>query len=129
MNCIICLEEKNDENEKLIYPEKCNCKIKIHKECMEKMKNHLGINCPICRQKNDRSNSITIISERTTFDDFVLYIVYNILDFITKNSSIFFPFLFSFYVLFSIFVSLFYVVPFLIFSYIKYKIILHSIRD
>jgi len=44
--CIICYE--NDNN--LIYPNNCNCKVLLHKKCLEECKK-INILCPICRVK------------------------------------------------------------------------------
>lgn len=45
-SCIICYENNN-----LIIPENCKCKITFHKSCLDKMKQSLNIDCPMCRNK------------------------------------------------------------------------------
>jgi hypothetical protein len=46
--CIICYEKEN-----LIYPLNCNCKIKIHSECIKDLKEKLNLDCPICMKKSN----------------------------------------------------------------------------
>lgn len=43
-SCIICYEE-ND----LIYPKNCNCRVLLHDTCLEKLIETCNIDCPICR--------------------------------------------------------------------------------
>jgi hypothetical protein len=45
-SCIICYENNN-----LIIPKNCKCKITFHESCLEKMKKSLHIDCPMCRNK------------------------------------------------------------------------------
>lgn len=45
--CLICLDSINGN---YIYPSKCECRIKIHPECMELCKIN-GMECPICKLK------------------------------------------------------------------------------
>jgi DNA-directed RNA polymerase subunit RPC12/RpoP len=45
-SCIICYGNNN-----LIIPQNCKCKITFHKICLEKMKQSLNIDCPMCRHK------------------------------------------------------------------------------
>ena len=45
-NCCICLDTIID----ISYPEYCNCKIKMHKKCLELVELN-GLKCPICRIK------------------------------------------------------------------------------
>lgn len=45
-SCIICYENNN-----LIIPENCKCKITFHESCLDKMKQSLNIDCPMCRNK------------------------------------------------------------------------------
>ena len=44
--CCICL----DNLEKFVYPDGCNCKVKMHKQCLTEIKNY-GFCCPICRKR------------------------------------------------------------------------------
>ena len=50
-SCIICYEDKN-----LILPQNCNCKIMLHKQCLDKMIECLEIDCPSCRHKIIKKN-------------------------------------------------------------------------
>ena len=50
-SCIICYEDKN-----LILPQNCNCKIMLHKQCLDKMIECLDIDCPSCRHKIIKKN-------------------------------------------------------------------------
>jgi len=45
-SCIICYENNN-----LIIPKNCKCKITFHENCLDKMKKSLNIDCPMCRNK------------------------------------------------------------------------------
>ena len=44
--CCICLDTVIDTS----YPKYCNCRIKMHKECLELVELN-GLHCPICRIK------------------------------------------------------------------------------
>lgn len=50
-NCCICLDTIINTS----YPKYCNCRIKIHKECLELVELN-GLKCPICRIKNVKNN-------------------------------------------------------------------------
>jgi hypothetical protein len=45
-NCCICLDSVTDTS----YPKYCDCKIEMHKECLELVELN-GLKCPICRIK------------------------------------------------------------------------------
>jgi len=45
-NCCICLDTITDFS----YPKYCNCKIEMHKKCLELVELS-GLKCPICRIK------------------------------------------------------------------------------
>ena len=67
--CLICLEDDNN----LIHPNKCTCKVFLHESCLKLCQNK-GINCPICRIKNkinyNRNNQILQYADRI-FDNFI----------------------------------------------------------
>ena len=66
-SCIICFEDNN-----LIKPQNCNCKIYMHTHCLEKMIKCLNIDCPLCRHKIEKN--IVIIGMRHTPN--YLYIIF-----------------------------------------------------
>ena len=47
--CLICIEEITPSTN-YTHPKLCQCKVKMHIECLDKM-NHYGLACPICRIK------------------------------------------------------------------------------
>ena len=63
-SCIICYEDKN-----LILPQNCNCKIMLHKQCLDKMIECLDIDCPSCRHK--------IIKKNVYFNNQINYVHYS----------------------------------------------------
>jgi hypothetical protein len=73
--CIICLQDiHNDERKIMAFL--CNCKPKIHYECLQLwIKN--SNTCPICRKSNEkiqRDNTITIFS--AYLGGFLMFIFY-----------------------------------------------------
>lgn len=59
-SCIVCYEDKN-----LILPPNCQCKIVLHKICLEKMIQSLNIDCPMCRNKIKNYKVIINNDDRT----------------------------------------------------------------
>ena len=76
--CLICLDSIN---ENYIYPKYCNCKVKIHRDCMEKCQKN-NIYCPICKVQiqeeiNPIYNGTYVFTYFTPFS--FLYYVYTII--------------------------------------------------
>jgi len=92
--CVICLELiENKKN--LIYPRFCSCKVKLHKKCLKELeKLNSGLKCPICRikinnnlnfnieQPNILINPLTLFIRHPGFFTFIIYLLCSVLVFI-----------------------------------------------
>jgi len=93
--CIICYEKEN-----LIYPLNCNCKIKIHFECIKDLKEKLNLDCPICMKKSNVNNHeirYIYIFPRFLYN---IIIIFFLLFYFLLSISIFYLFKFFIYILF-----------------------------
>lgn len=101
--CLICLE--NIENiDHLVFPKHCKCKVKMHLQCLNQI-NKIGMLCPICRiKKNNPNIQLEIINNEGFITMLPLNLFLRYPNFIT----------FAIYLLFSVFITLFYVIPLII---------------
>lgn len=107
MNCIVCLEEDNN----LIKPKFCSCKIFLHEQCLKKCYEY-KIYCPICRIKKFANfNNITGVNQIERFGEQIF------------NNFINNPNLTNFLIFFilSMFYTVFYIAPLALYYFIKNK--------
>ena len=104
--CLLCLDTM--EKEQIDYPKYCECKVKLHSNCLILMEN-VGLLCPICRKKNDiikinNTNHLSIL-------DFPFTIFNKYPNFLT----------FTFLMIWSFIVSILFIFPYFIYLKILNK--------
>jgi hypothetical protein len=103
-SCIICYQE--DIN--LILPPCCNCKVYLHIDCFEIMKNKMNLICPLCRKKE-----INIIIIERNFPSYsrilfclvitgmlLILLFFLLIYLLIKNSLIIIPYFIIYYIFF-----------------------------
>lgn len=111
--CLICLENIDTENTS--FPKHCNCKVKIHLQCLNLLMNS-GLLCPICRiKKHDNYEIINHLNHDN--HEIINYINHDpqILMF-PINLFLRYPGFWTFiiYIIFSFIITFFYVLPMVI---------------
>lgn len=61
--CLLCLDELSPPLQK---PSSCNCKVYLHKKCMEEIQQN-GLLCPICRIKGWREMRYNLLTQLSPF--------------------------------------------------------------
>ena len=113
--CSICLED----DEKLINPKHCSCKIYLHEKCLHLIETK-GMLCPICRIKNltlhfnNRTIPYIFNNEGTLFER----IMYTPLALFQRYHNVF---TFLIYLVSSFIISFLILIPMFFFEYIKEK--------
>lgn len=114
--CSICLED----DEKLINPKHCSCKIYLHEKCLHLIETK-GMLCPICRIKNLSIGHVyhhniphIFNNDGTLFDR----IIHTPLALFQRYQNVF---TFLFYLISSFIISFLFLLPMFIFEYIKEK--------
>ena len=108
-NCLLCLE-LIEYNQKIVNPKYCKCKIKLHINCLTQIENS-GLLCPICRKKPNNQDDNIIVYPYSIYDNepYILWFPY----FIFYRNSNFLTL--SLVIIWSFFVTIFYVIPLLIY--------------
>ncbi len=117
--CSICLEDDNG----LINPKHCSCKILLHPNCLELIESK-GMLCPICRiKKMIMNNQIYphLLNDRGTLFERILYTP---LALFQRYQNVF---TFLIYLISSFIISFFILLPMFINEYIKEKRIFYSL--
>lgn len=100
--CLFCLDEIRD---KFNNPKYCECKIKLHSECLQQIVS-TGLLCPICRIKSSDIINYNIGQQN---DDSIISYPFKI--FAIRSNILTFTLL----VIWCYFVSVFYIIPRLIY--------------
>ena len=103
--CLVCLDSIN--NNLFTYPKHCNCKVKLHLECLNQIEKNKLL-CPICRIKSLQNNfsnhnmvHITQIYQEPFIFYFPIYLFFRNPNFFT----------FMIYLTFSFIITIFYIIP------------------
>ena len=102
-NCLLCLNYLGLLAE-LKSPRYCNCKVFLHTECMMKLEES-GLACPICRIKMTRKLY-------NNWLEYPIYLMMNYPGFIS----------FFLFIIYSFIISIIYILPMILYIYIKDKI-------
>lgn len=104
--CLFCLEEIKDS---WVNPKYCECKVKLHSECLSQIEGS-GLFCPICRKKaTDREMQILRLHILHANEPIIIWYPFSIF---YRNPNFW---SFAILIIWSFVVTIFYILPILVY--------------